>query len=129
MTDKFVSIVVCYILHIHQFVCCITWTHLIISDENKYFSFNSQFVAVDVFIKWNPTKKLVVTVWRDGVWQRNVTLFVLIANSLRINRNLRKLYLADNKLTELDALQLGTLLTVNTSLQLLDLRFDYSLAL
>ena len=48
------------------------------------------------------------------------TLFA--ASSLRINRNLRELYLAENKLTQFDALQLGILLSGNSSLRIIDLR-------
>ena len=40
-----------------------------------------------------------------------------------MNRNLRELHLAENKLTAFDALQLGILLTGNKSLQHIDLRF------
>lgn len=39
-----------------------------------------------------------------------------------MNRNLRELHLAENKLTPFDALQLGILLTGNSSLQHVDLR-------
>jgi len=48
------------------------------------------------------------------------TLFA--ASSLRINKNLRELYLAENKLTQFDALQLGNLLSGNSSLHIIDLR-------
>lgn len=40
-----------------------------------------------------------------------------------MNRNLRELHLAENKLTPFDALQLGILLTGNSSLQHVDLRY------
>jgi len=46
----------------------------------------------------------------------------IIASSLRINKNLRELYLAENKLTQFDALQLGNLLSGNSSLHIIDLR-------
>lgn len=45
------------------------------------------------------------------------------ASSLKMNRNLRELHLAENKLTPFDALQLGILLTGNSSLQHVDLRY------
>ena len=40
-----------------------------------------------------------------------------------MNRNLRELHLAENKLTPFDALQLGILLSGNSSLQHVDLRY------
>ena len=49
-------------------------------------------------------------------------LFAPTASSLKMNRNLRELHLAENKLTPFDALQLGILLTGNSSLQHVDLR-------
>lgn len=47
--------------------------------------------------------------------------FAVLASSLKMNRNLRELHLAENRLTAFDALQLGMLLSGNKSLQLLDL--------
>lgn len=44
-----------------------------------------------------------------------------------MNRNLRELHLAENKLTPFDALQLGILLSGNQSLQHIDLRYDFTL--
>lgn len=40
-----------------------------------------------------------------------------------MNRNLRELYIAENKLNAFDALQLGILLTGNKTLQLVDLKY------
>lgn len=50
------------------------------------------------------------------------------ATALKMNMNLRELYLADNKLNGLqDSAQLGNLLKFNCSLQILDLRNNHVL--
>lgn len=50
------------------------------------------------------------------------------ATALKMNVNLRELYLADNKLNGLqDSAQLGNLLKFNCSLQILDLRNNHVL--
>ena len=51
-------------------------------------------------------------------------LFVLVA-ALKLNTNLRKLYLGDNKIASAEGVQIGNLLRSNTSLDLLDLRRNY----
>ncbi|XP_014664866.1 PREDICTED: protein phosphatase 1 regulatory subunit 37-like [Priapulus caudatus] len=48
-------------------------------------------------------------------------LMILVA-ALKQNQTLRELFLSDNKLTPSDGMQVGSLLRVNSSLQLLDLR-------
>ncbi|ELK12741.1 Leucine-rich repeat-containing protein 68 [Pteropus alecto] len=53
---------------------------------------------------------------------------MLLATALKMNMNLRELYLADNKLNGLqDSAQLGNLLKFNCSLQILDLRNNHVL--
>ncbi|XP_028333902.1 protein phosphatase 1 regulatory subunit 37 isoform X2 [Physeter macrocephalus] len=53
---------------------------------------------------------------------------VLLATALKMNMTLRELYLADNKLNGLqDSAQLGNLLKLNCSLQILDLRNNHVL--
>ncbi|XP_047568041.1 protein phosphatase 1 regulatory subunit 37 isoform X3 [Lutra lutra] len=53
---------------------------------------------------------------------------MLLATALKMNVNLRELYLADNKLNGLqDSAQLGNLLKFNSSLQILDLRNNHVL--
>ncbi|XP_049476797.1 protein phosphatase 1 regulatory subunit 37 [Panthera uncia] len=53
---------------------------------------------------------------------------MLLATALKMNVNLRELYLADNKLNGLqDSAQLGNLLKFNCSLQILDLRNNHVL--
>ncbi|XP_048186189.1 protein phosphatase 1 regulatory subunit 37 isoform X2 [Perognathus longimembris pacificus] len=53
---------------------------------------------------------------------------VLLATALKMNLNLRELYLADNKLNGLqDSAHLGNLLKFNCSLQILDLRNNHVL--
>uniref|UniRef100_A0A8D2DMN2 Protein phosphatase 1 regulatory subunit 37 n=1 Tax=Sciurus vulgaris TaxID=55149 RepID=A0A8D2DMN2_SCIVU len=53
---------------------------------------------------------------------------MLLATALKMNVNLRELYLADNKLNGLqDSAQLGNLLKFNCSLQILDLRNNHIL--
>lgn len=53
---------------------------------------------------------------------------MLLATALKMNMNLRELYLADNKLNGLqDSAQLGNLLKFNCSLQILDLRSNHVL--
>lgn len=46
----------------------------------------------------------------------------VLAAALKLNSGLRELYLSDNNLGVPDAMQLGTLLRANSSLQLLDIR-------
>uniref|UniRef100_A0A0C9Q6R6 PPP1R37_0 protein n=1 Tax=Fopius arisanus TaxID=64838 RepID=A0A0C9Q6R6_9HYME len=46
--------------------------------------------------------------------------FVILVAALKLNTGLKELYLADNNLTQADAIQLGALLRVNNCLQLLD---------
>lgn len=51
-----------------------------------------------------------------------------IATALKMNMNLRELYLADNKLNGLqDSAQLGNLLKFNYNIQILDLRNNHIL--
>ncbi|KAM8986031.1 protein phosphatase 1 regulatory subunit 37 [Ara ararauna] len=53
---------------------------------------------------------------------------LLLATALKMNMNLRELYLADNKLNGLqDSAQLGNLLKFNCSIQILDLRNNHIL--
>ncbi|XP_072248522.1 protein phosphatase 1 regulatory subunit 37 [Leuresthes tenuis] len=53
---------------------------------------------------------------------------MLLATALKMNMNLRELYLADNKLNGLqDSAQLGNLLKFNYNIQILDLRNNYIL--
>ncbi|XP_025907251.1 protein phosphatase 1 regulatory subunit 37, partial [Nothoprocta perdicaria] len=53
---------------------------------------------------------------------------MLLATALKMNMNLRELYLADNKLNGLqDSAQLGNLLKFNCSIQILDLRNNHIL--
>ncbi|MGH0161410.1 UNVERIFIED_CONTAM: hypothetical protein FKN15_041266 [Acipenser sinensis] len=53
---------------------------------------------------------------------------MLLATALKMNMNLRELYLADNKLNGLqDSAQLGNLLKFNCYIQILDLRNNYVL--
>lgn len=55
-------------------------------------------------------------------------LLSLIATALKMNMNLRELYLADNKLNGLqDSAQLGNLLKFNYNIQILDLRNNHIL--
>ncbi|KAG7253891.1 hypothetical protein CRUP_013115, partial [Coryphaenoides rupestris] len=53
---------------------------------------------------------------------------MLLATALKMNMNLRELYLADNKLNGLqDSAQLGNLLKFNYNIQILDLRNNHIL--
>lgn len=55
-------------------------------------------------------------------------LLVRAATALKMNMNLRELYLADNKLNGLqDSAQLGNLLKFNYNIQILDLRNNHIL--
>lgn len=55
-------------------------------------------------------------------------LLVWAATALKMNMNLRELYLADNKLNGLqDSAQLGNLLKFNYNIQILDLRNNHIL--
>lgn len=55
-------------------------------------------------------------------------LFFWTATALKMNMNLRELYLADNKLNGLqDSAQLGNLLKFNYNIQILDLRNNHIL--
>lgn len=56
------------------------------------------------------------------------SFFFFIATALKMNMNLRELYLADNKLNGLqDSAQLGNLLKFNCNIQILDLRNNHIL--
>ena len=54
-------------------------------------------------------------------------LFVIdyLVSALEINQVLRELFLADNKLMPTDGIQLGHMLKVNHTLQLLDVRNNH----
>ena len=69
-----------------------------------------------------------VQTWLKTFTWLNISMlfYTLTASSLKMNRNLRELHLAENKLTPFDALQLGILLTGNSSLQHIDLRYLFS---
>lgn len=60
--------------------------------------------------------------------KRQLVSCVCAATALKMNMNLRELYLADNKLNGLqDSAQLGNLLKFNYNIQILDLRNNHIL--
>nr|XP_020666518.1 protein phosphatase 1 regulatory subunit 37 [Pogona vitticeps] len=61
-------------------------------------------------------------------WQAAAHMMRKVATALKMNMNLRELYLADNKLNSLqDSAQLGNLLKFNCYIQILDLRNNHIL--
>lgn len=71
-----------------------------------------------IFPKWNVNEAV----------KKQFFLYMCLATALKMNMNLRELYLAENKLNGLqDSAQLGNLLKFNYNIQILDLRNNHIL--
>lgn len=102
----------CVLVFIWKHLVCALQAHLAI----KLFVILILIYRVNHFPQMNEATK------------RQLVSYVCAATALKMNMNLRELYLADNKLNGLqDSAQLGNLLKFNYNIQILDLRNNHIL--